>query len=119
MFGEMLKDLYIISFFLFFFVFFSLVFILPYSARLCRKLKKIEPEFFTEKNFCYYMTERNATQFIFYVLFNKCKKIKNEGIKRKCNALRNFSYVVFPCACFVIIMFMVGNYYFSTHSLVT
>lgn len=111
MFWEIVDKLYVVAIILFFFVFLSLLFILPYSTFLYHKIKKIEPEFFSEKNFFWYLTALSSSQFIFYIIFNKYKKIKNNAIRRKCYLIRNFSYVVIPCAYFVAIVIMLGNYH--------
>ena len=72
-----------------------LAIVLPYSSFLYRKLNEIEPEFFKEKNFCYYITKLNSTQFIFYILFNQDKKIKDPVIRKRCRLIKIFLYFFF------------------------
>lgn len=106
------ENLFALSFVLFFFAFVSSLFILGYSAHLYKKVKKEEPDFFVQKNVFSYMIKIRASQFIFYILFNYYKKIRNEDLKKKCYLLRNFTYVVLGCLFFVAIIFIsagVGN----------
>lgn len=81
----------------------SFTFILIYSAMLYRKIIKIEPEFFVQKNIFYYISKINHTQFIFYVLFNYHKKIRDVTISKQCYYLRNFSYAVICGFIFILI----------------
>lgn len=95
----------------FFFCFLSSIFLLQYSAWLYRKIKQTEPEFFEEKPYpmYYYLVKTNHTQFIFYLVFNQYKKIKNQNIRRKCNKARNFAYLVYACFFILIIGNLLGN----------
>ena len=106
---EILKKIYFLAVLLFIFSWLSSAFILPYSAYLCRKVREKQPEFFDEKNLCQYMTNRNRTQFIFYIVFNYHKKIKDPIIKRKCQLLRNFTYIVIFSIIFACLVIMIGN----------
>lgn len=106
---KILEKSYVLTFFLFFFVWFSLAFILFYSAFLYRKVKKNQPEFFGEKNLPYYLTTLNSTQFIYYIVLNYHKKIRDPVIRRKCQLLRNFSYIVIVAAIFVAVVGLIGS----------
>lgn len=111
MFWQIIDSLFIVALILFIFVFFSLFYILTYSKYLYCEVKKTEPEFFLKRNLSWYLTTINSSQFIFYIIFNQYKKIKNNTIRRKCYLIRNFSYIVIPCAYFVAIIVMLWNYH--------
>jgi len=91
----------------------SFTFILPYSSFLYKKLQKTEPEFFSERNFWYYWTRLNSTQFIFYILLNYYKKIKDPNVKKRCHLIRNYSYLVLFPTIIATILGMFANYYFQ------
>lgn len=112
---SVLERLYVLIFFLFFIVFFSLAFILPYSAFLYKKIKKIQPDLFAKKNLFYYMTTFNSTQFIYYIMFNCHRKIEDPTIKRQCYLLRNYMYIVIFLMIFIVVVGMTGNYVFLTN----
>jgi len=97
----------------FFICFFSIIIILPYSAFLYKKIQKIEPEFFFEKNICYYMAKLNPTQFIFYIFFNHCKKIKDPTLRKKCGFLRNYLCIIIFLFITMVVMGIFANYYFQ------
>lgn len=103
---EMLCFFLAIGFFLI--AWFVGVIMLIYSKMVYRQLIKVEPEFFTERSLMYYLTLNRNSQFVFYIVFNKHKKIKNEMIRGKCKFLKkitNFFLVSF-FLCFII--FYVG-----------
>lgn len=90
-------NLFILAILIYVFLGICVAFSLACSAFLYRKIKKAEPEFFSQKNLFYYMTSINSTQFAFYILFNYCKKIKDDNIRAKCYLVRNFLYVILLC----------------------
>lgn len=107
---KILYDPMIVLLVIFFFLFFSLVFILFYSRCVCLKLKMVQPDFFQEKNYCYYMTEKDPTQFIYYILYNYHKKIIDPIVRKKCNRLRNFAYFVIFLAILLVLFGMWWGY---------
>lgn len=95
------------------FVAVALMIILPYSAYLYRKLLKTEPEFFSEKNICYYLTKINSTQFVFYILLGYFKRIKDKKIRNTCYILRNILLILLILFALVVIVGLFVNIYLS------
>lgn len=90
----------------------AFTFILPYSSYLYKKLIEIEPDFFQKRNTFYLLTKINSTQFVFYIIGNCYKNIKNIGIRKKCYFLRNILYILVPLFFISVIIGIIGNYVF-------
>lgn len=91
----------------------SFMIILPCSAFIYRRLLKTEPELFNEKNICYYLTQINSTQFIFYILFNCHKKIKNKKLSNTCYYLRNITYILLTMLVLTIFTLLICDFYLA------